>query len=295
MKQALTILFIFSFLFAFSQKNETVDLKWKIEKNENLNYSTVMRDIDTASFEMNFGGLFKALSDSTNDGLEKSKDLFKKFNAAIFNQDYITTLTNKGNGIINIIMASKPVNVNIEDNLDSLEEKEAEMERMMKAFTQGVMLRGSVYDWGGIHSFWVKSNQKNLIAILFELPKNPVKVGDRWSLDLNLIANDQNFSCDTSFKINEVTLMQIKQKDGSTVAVLKYNIMEYVKGDFLTPAFFDDENEKKETMIKISYQGVSEFSIDQGKWVLFDGIMSVEATGVMNANKTTKFTLFEEK
>ena len=65
-------------------------------------------------------------------------------------------------------------------------------------------------------SFWVKSSQKNLIAIFFQLPAKPVKIGDKWSLDINLIANDQNFECDSAYKINEVTLTDIKKVNGET-------------------------------------------------------------------------------
>src|SRR5690554_3706646 len=95
MKQNLTILFAVITLTAFGQKNQTVDLKWKLETNEKLNYLTVMSDIDTSSIEMDFGGLFKALSDSTDNGWKESKKFFKKFNDAFKNQDYVTTLSNR--------------------------------------------------------------------------------------------------------------------------------------------------------------------------------------------------------
>jgi len=295
MKLKLTILFVVITLTAFGQKNQTVDLKWKIGKNEELNYLTVMSDIDTSSIEMDFGGLFNALSDSTGNGLEKSKDLFKKINDAFKNQDFVTTLTNKNNGVIDIVMKTKPKENIKEENIDTSDSKEAEVLKMTQSMTQGVMLRGSVYETGGIHSFWVKSAQKNLIALFFELPPKSVKVGDKWSLDINLITNDQNFDCDTSYKINEVTLADIKKINGETVAVLKYNIVEYVKGNFNTPTFMGSEGGQKETMMKFTHQGIAEFSVDKGRWLSYDGIMSLEATGVMTANKKTKFTLIDEK
>lgn len=294
MKQNLTILFAVITLTAFGQKNQTVDLKWKLETNEKLNYLTVMSDIDTSSIEMDFGGLFKALSDSTDNGWKESKKFFKKFNDAFKNQDYVTTLSNKDSGIIDIVMTTRPKENVKETEIDSTDSKEAEMLKMMKSMNHGVMLRGSVYETGDIHSFWVKSNQKNLIAIFFQLPANPVKIGDKWSLDINLIANDQNFECDSAYKINEVTLTDIKKVDGETVAVLKYNIVEYVNGDFNSPSFFGNEGGKKKTMMKFSHQGIAEFSIEKGRWITYDGIMSLEASGVMTANKKTKFTLIKE-
>jgi hypothetical protein len=295
MKQKLTLLFAVITLTAFGQKNQTVDLKWKIEKNEKLNYLTVMSDIDTSSIEMDFGGLFKALSDSTDNGLKESKDFFKKFNDAFKNQDFVTTLTNKNKSVIDIVMTTRFKEEIKGTDIDTTDAKETEVLKMMQSMTQGVILRGSVYETGGIHSFWLKSAQKNLIALFFELPTIPVKVGDKWSLDINLITNDQNFDCDTSYKINEVTLVDIKKINGETIAVLKYNIVEYVKGNFNSPSFFGSDREQKETMMKFTHRGIAEFSIDKGRWVNYDGIMSLEATGVMTANKKTKFTLIDER
>lgn len=294
MKRLLTILLALSTLTTFGQKTQIVDLKWKIDKNEKLNYSTVMSDIDTSSMEMDFGNLFKSLSDSTSNGLKESKDFFKKFNQAFKNLDYVTTLSTEGDKIVNIVMTTKPKEPVKETETNSTESKEAEMLKMMQTMTQGVMLRGSVYETGEIHSFWVKSSQKNLIAIFFELPTQPVKIGDKWSLDINLIANDHNFECDSAYKINEVTLTDIKKVDGKTIAVLKYNIVEYVKGDFNSPSFFGNDDGKKETMMMFTHQGIAEFSVDNGRWLTYDGIMSLDATGFMTANKKTKFTLIKE-
>lgn len=113
-------------------------------------------------------------------------------------------------------------------------------------------------------------------------------------MDINLITNDQNFECDSAYKINEVTLNEIKTVKGETIAVLRYNIVEYVKGDFNAPAFFGKEGGMKESMMKFSHQGIAEFSVDRGRWINYDGIMSFEATGIMTANKKTKFTLINE-
>jgi hypothetical protein len=113
-------------------------------------------------------------------------------------------------------------------------------------------------------------------------------------LDINLISNDQSFECDSAYKINEVTLSEINVVNGETIAVLKYNIVEYVIGDFIAPSFFASEGGKKETMMKLSLQGIAEFSVDKGRWISYDGIMSFEGTGVMTGNGRTKITLIKE-
>ncbi|WP_423149734.1 hypothetical protein [Rubrolithibacter danxiaensis] len=290
MKKLLTIIFGLLTITSFGQ---TIDLKWKIGEKEKINYLTVMSDIDTSKVEMDFGNFFKSFSDSTGKGLSETKDIFKKLNQSMQNIDFVSTLSNKGDGIIDIVMTTRPKEKSKENSKDSKDSKEDEMLKMMQSMNQGVMLRGSVYATGGIHSFWVKSNQKNLISTFFELPTKPLKIGDTWKIDINLIANDQNFSCDSSYKINEVTLTDIKKNNGETIAVIKYNIVEYVNGTFNSPSFMGGGGEQK-TMMKFTHQAIAEFSVDKGRWISYDGIMSLDATGVMTAKKKTKFTLISE-
>lgn len=296
MKNLFAILLGLLVLPSLGQDNTPVDLDWKIGKNEKVSYLTVMSDIDTSSFEINMGGLFKAFSDSSGNGLSEAKDFFKKLNASFKNVDMVTDLTNNDKGIIDITMSTRP-----KEESESKERKkekknsdEKDFAKLMQSLNQGVMLRGSVYPTGEIQSFWVKSSQKNLIALFFELPFKPVKIGDSWHLDIDLIANDQNFKCDSSYKLNKVTLTDIKKVNGESIAVLKYDIVEYVKGIFSTPSFMGMEGGEQETMLKFTHQAIGEFSIDKGRWISYDGIMTMDASGVMTAQKKTKFTLIPD-
>lgn len=289
MKKILTIVLVLLTITTFGQ---TVDLKWKIGEKEKLNYLTVMSDIDTSKVEIDLGNFFKVFSDSTGNGLSHTKDLFSELNKAIQNVDYISTLTSKGDSIVDIVMTTRLKEKPKEVSNETSDIKENEILKMMQSMNQGVILRGSVYATGGIHSFWLTGNQKNLISTFFELPTKKVKVGDTWKLDINLITNDQNFRCDSSFKINEVTLTEIKNNNGESVAVIKYNIVEYVNGTFISPDFMGGGEQK--TMMKITHQAIAEFSVDKGRWISYDGIMSLDATGFMTAKKKTKFTLRSE-
>lgn len=293
MRKILTLALGLFAITAFGQKSEKVELNWKINSGETLSYQTVMTEIDTSTVKFNFGGLFDALSDSTNENTDEAQKLFEELNKSFQNIDFVTNLTNKKDGIIDIVMQTRPKENVEEVKSDTLDEKMAEMMKMMQSMSQGVMLRGSVFETGGIHSFWVKSNQKNLIAIFFELPQTPVKVGDTWELDVNLIANDQNFECDSAFKVNKVTLTDLKMENNETIAVLKYEIIEFVDGTFNSPSFMGKGGPTK-TMMKFTHQAIAEFSIEKGRWISYDGIMSLEASGIMTSNTKKKFSLIRE-
>ena len=297
MKYLAALLLLFTITVASAQKAKEVDLRWKLAEGEELKYGTVMKEIDSSTFELNFDRSLFPLSDTSKEDREKSKQLFKEFNEAFQNLDYITTLTSKEGGVVDIVMRTRPKDeVEIEDEQDSSKKEVDAMVRMMQKMSQGVMLRGSVYENGDIHSFWLKSGQKNLIAAFFQLPADPVKVGDKWPLEINFIANGQNFICDSSYKKNEVTLVDIQVIDGETIASLQYDIEEYVIGDVVAGSFFGagSENNPK-TMLNFTHQGLAEFSIDQGRWLTYDGIMGVKASGFMDADKKTKFTLLLEE
>lgn len=271
---------------AFSQNKNEVDLNWKIQPSETLSYKTVMTEIDTSAVQFNFGNLYEALVDSSDNKVKEAKDLFKQLNESLQNIDLVTELTTDGDGIVDIEMKTLPKEpVSKTDTT-----KVSAMLKMMQSVSQGVVLRGSVYDTGDIHSFWVKSDQKNLIAIFFQLPTKPVKLGDSWQLDVDLIGNDQNFECDSAYKINKVTMVDLKEQNGEKIAVLKYKVEEFVDGIFNSPAMFGSGGPTPTTM-HLTFQAMAEFSIDKGRWISFDGIMGLSSSGVMQANSKKNFSL----
>jgi len=290
MKHIFIVAFTIISITTLGQTNSPVKLNWKISPNEKLTYLTLMQELSNSSVDINFGDFFSFLGDSSVKATSAMKDLFKELNKVANDFDHITTLTNKKNGIIDIEMMSKPKN-----DSGQTKNKTKDLVNAMQDINDGIILRGSVYATGGIHSFWVRWDQKNLISLFFELPSKPVRIGESWPLDISLIGNDQNFKCDTSYRLNKVTFVEIKKVKNEEVAVLKYEIVEYVKGIFNAPGFFSAGKGPIETMMKFTHQGLAEFSIDKGRWISYDGLMSLEADGFISADKKTKFSLVEIK
>ena len=281
-------------ILVFAQANDTdssVDLQWKLKPGDTLTYETVLTEIEASSIDIDFGGLFDQIVDSTDvENKDIGKTLFKQLKNLQANTNLVTRLTSSENvaEVINIETIAIPKEENEHSDEDGISP-------MMNAMMRGTMLRGSVYKSGNVHSFWVKSSQKNLISLFFELPTRAISIGDSWELkNVNLIANDQNFICKEAQRKNKVTFTELKIVDGETIAVIEYDVLEYVSGDFSTPAIFGNEKGNQKTTMKFIYKAQGEFSVDQGKWVIYNGIMSLDATGALNTTQKQKFALVEK-
>jgi hypothetical protein len=277
-----TPLFLLLFI-AFSmnaQQNETVNLKWKI--SDTLTYETVMNDIVNK----------KNMRQPDNDSISKKmKGLLEVMRNQMSDLKYETKLFPDTNGNVDIAMTIKR---NKNDSTESLFSGMAKM-------NGNVVLRGKVSSEGELLSFYYKRAQNNLISILFELPTEPVKIGDEWPLKVDMISMDQNFKADTIYKKNVVRLKDIKIKDDTKIAVIEYDIQEYVSGDFGSSAMMSiltNETTVEKTVMKMSYKATAEFDIEKGYWILYDGIMGIETNFSlmgMGGNKSTEFKMIPEE
>ncbi len=270
-----------------TSKDKTIKMKWIIPTNKSIKYETVMNVIGNSTFEMDFGKLFNKIIDSAlTDKENLGKDFFNKLQKSFSNTNLLTILSNSSDfdNVVDIKMITKEKKKEKKDT--------NEISSIMQSMMKGVMLRGSVYKTGKLHSFWLKSSQKNLLSLFFELPEKELKIGDTWTLNnVNFIANDQNFICKKANKKNIVTLTDIKKDGDETIAVIDYDILEYVSGDFNNP--FAKESTK--TSMEFIYKANAKFSIEEGKWVSYNGIMSFNASGFMISKQKKKFALIEQK
>ncbi|MDO6491695.1 MAG: hypothetical protein ABJD66_11835 [Cellulophaga sp.] len=262
-----------------AQQKETVDLKWKI--SDTLTYKTVMRNIV----------LEKSEEQTENDSISKKMSgMFKAMQEQLSNLKYETKLFPDKNGNVDIAMMLKKEKADTTKTLFS----------GMAKMNGNVVLRGKVSPDGELLSFYYKSAQNNLISILFELPTKPVSIGDQWEVKVDMISMDQNFKADTLSKKNVVKLKDIKSDNGKKIAVVEYDIEEFVSGDFGNRIMnmFSKNKADKKTFMRMSHKAIAEFDLEKGYWISYDGIMDVETNFSlmgMGGNKRTEFKLTPEK
>jgi hypothetical protein len=272
---------------AFSQNNDPVFLRWKLNPGETITYKTVMEEIDTANHkDFAMDGLSKSFGNDANDA--DFKKMVKQLNKLTSQSDFVTYLKKNRKNVIDIEMKlGNTATTGAVTDTSKVGRELKDMHAMMVKMTGGVVLRGAIYEDGTIESFYTKNDQKNLISTFFELPGKPVKVGDTWSPDIHFLSMDQNFICDSSYKKNNVTVISIDKKENEHIVTLRYDIEEYVSGNFTSP--FDGKPIK--TSMKMTHRALAEFSIEKGRWSTYNGIMSLSSTGIMTSQSTKRCSL----
>jgi len=292
-KSTFTCILAISSLSAFCQRTDSaVFLKWKLKPGEVITYKTEMREIDTANHkDMDMTGMMRSIGVMDTAKLGEMRNLMSKINKEIQNYDMATQLTEKRKGVVNIEMSAIDKDKTIPElKGKTMDDSLKNIGKLLSKLTTGVRLRGSVYEDGSIESFYTKNDQRNLLSIFFELPAKKVKVGDTWGLDVHLLSADEYFVCDSAFKRNMVTLIGMENINGEHIATLKYDILEYMHGDFNSPM----GQGSQKIMMKMTHQAIARFSIEKGRWVFYEGIMSLSSTGMMTSQTTKKLSLVAE-
>ena len=274
-----------------AQSDSKVRLAWKIAPNDSLVYKTIMAEIDSAT---NTAGLDPtlaflidsikaqkiALKQALSDSMPKNNFFKNKHGGA----PLFSKLIGRTEGFIEVNMffvkseATKQADAKelasiLERDEKSASEKGVQLDsnyrkREAARFTANPqMLSGSIFYEGGIRSFYLPSRDKNILALFFELPQKNLQIGDTWDLDVQIITMNLS-QCDSSFKHHSVTLKDLKKQGQDSIAVLEYNFVEFARGEFLGTEQIDTR-----------YTAIAEFSLNKGKWLKYDGIMTVKMKG----------------
>jgi hypothetical protein len=205
---------------------------------------------------------------------ERKEKLLKEIKMSKLNYETQLFPDNKGNIDIKMILKSDVEKLKIKD--------------------RNVILRGKLNPEGEILSFYYNQNKKNLISLFFELPKKPVKIGDEWNIDVNIISMDQHFKADSLFKENKVILKNIVKRNGENIAIIEYDLTEYVSGSLDNKKIDNSKNGERteKPYMKASHKITGEFNIDKGIWMGYDGYREIESNiSIWGSNNNGKSVL----
>ncbi len=263
------------------------ELNWRIEENQPVAYNTAMEVSDCCT-EVDYDQIFNfGQADEGEDTTSHFEEMFEDLQKNQPSYSIVSILEKKADGNISVKMVLDNVEMPEEETEASTEQWYAQMLQGMEG---SVQMQGDITPEGEIASPYVAQQQKNLLALFFELPVGAVKVGDTWQIDLTCITlNSAQFKIENSDQVNQVTLKEITETpEGEPVAILDYLIVESVEGEQTVPFL---SNEPVPTTMKCSFLGRGEFLIEQGKWQAFSAENTVQTTGIVTSNVTRQLAL----
>jgi len=270
-KRFLPILTLFFYTVCEGQIADSVLLRWNIEPGERLTYLMFI----------NQNTLTPEKSDTTQASINM-KDIFYGPKEAYSGTDtFICNLTQKRNNIIDINFIS--VNESIRPT--GADTSTAPM--WMKLNSGDTVLRGSVYENGAIHSFYL--TDIDYLGFYFQLPAKKIKIGDSWPVDFNCIYFNEGFICDSAYKLNSVTLSDIKTIKNETVAIITYDLIEYAAGN--DGGIF---GEKRKILIEFKHKAIGQFSLTKGRWLSYEGTQEFISKGIMSSRTKNRISLIPQ-
>jgi len=282
------LLFCFTTRSVYAQE-KWLSLKWKVP-NKGLIYYITMSEMDTSVFKLNKNTISGFAFDSTTQNLGNRLFAELKKNAP---SDFIARLNKNNKGTINVEMvANKKKSAKIADQAnDTLDKLKSEVKEVYREWANGILLRGNIFDDGTMESFYTQNDQKNLIELMFQLPSRRVRKGDVWELDIHLLTADNNFKCDSSLRKNVVKLVDVKYDGDDTIALMQYQIAEYINGIMSNPML---QNNIPTTMY-MTHNGIAEFSVKKGKWISYSCITNIQTSGLASSNSVKRVVLKEKE
>jgi hypothetical protein len=267
-KKATILLFVI--FTVISCNKEQYHLKWKLPEGEVLIYKIQMETIDSLSSvtEDNIRVLVDMVAKMYGDSVNvpvTSKDLYQGLVRQLNMLSYFSVLRQGPENEIKIDFITKQV-------------KEYEQIRYLdiyNKFIRKAFFKGSLTTNGKLTSDEGGEVFDPKINILFELPEKPVSVGDVWSLNIRPPKHAISKTQIDSIR-NKVKFADLKIEDGDTIAILEYQLQSPDKSGNA-----------------IRFTGKVKFSITQGKWLEYTGVLSQKSSGLLPMNHVQKIKLSE--
>lgn len=248
-----------------AQVLDSVSLKWKLHPSENLSYLVIdNKTIHSAN-----------KTDSTSSSIDVKSLFYGPKESYSGSDTLLCQMSTKGNGIININW------INYNNSIRPTGVDTATAFTWQESTSGDTVLRGSLFENGNIHSFY--STQSDYLAFYFELPNRKIKVGESWQVDFNVIYFDEGFICDSAYKLNSVTLSDVLVKKEDSIAIINYDLVEYVSGNYHGRMFG-----RNKVRMEFRHKATGEFSINKGRWLSYQATQTTETIGLMDPKTVSK-------
>lgn len=247
-----------------------VRLEWKTAAGKPMYYQAVLDVASTSSFSIG------------------EKDLPEKVISEQAARNFLDLFGKKPSYVVMKRQPKNIIDVKISQRLEDsgMDEKTVAMVKEELGLEENVLLRGAVFSDGGIYTYFLENQQKSLLAAAFELPKKAVSKGDVWAIDFSCLDIKGVIITDTIARNILVKAEDIETLQGDTIVTISYDLTEFMQGktqigkDKFKPLGFD-----------VKYLGRGKFSSNQGKWLEYDAVFTLEAAGMMTGKMKGIFSM----
>lgn len=252
------------------QSTAQVRLQWKVTPANPLFYNVVLDLTNTSDFTI--GDADIPIKTITQEAAQNFFDLFGK-------KPCYAILRNKSHQLVDVKISQR-----LEDS--GMDEKTLDAYKNQLGLEENVLLRGMVFADGGISTYFLENQQKSLLAAGFELPNKAISKGDTWRIDFSCLDLDGIIITDTISKKTLVKAEELEFAGGDTLVTISYDLSEFMKGKRqLTKDKF------KEIGFDVRYAGLGKFSVQQGRWLEYNAVFTLETFGLMNGKMKGIFAL----
>lgn len=264
------ILVLVSVFTGYSSISGQIRLEWKIEEGKPLYYNAILDVSNTSSFEI------------------KDTDLPKKIISEQAAQNFFDLFGKKPSYVVMRWKPKNVIDVKVSQRLEDsgMDSETVEAIKKQLGLEENVLLRGSVFSNGGICTYFIENQQKSLLSAAFELPTKEISKGDVWEIDFSCIDLKGVIITDTISRNVKVKADNVEMINADTVVTISYDLTEFMKGKRQI-----SRNDFKEIGFEVKYIGIGKFSTNQGKWLDYDAVFTLESFGIMAGKMKGIFSL----
>jgi hypothetical protein len=262
-----------------AQDSQQVLLRWKVQRGKPLGYQIATQVVPPGdnSLRVDLSSLQQAPLTP-----QQRKDLLEFHLPS--QSELAVVLSPMPNGDVSAKVVLTKVSIPEKPSASKVEQQ---MMDAMRKKVGTVQLRATLTDWGFVNSD-LPREQRNLLALLFELPSKPVGVGSAWTHSADLVKMGQGWEGKQD-ALNRVELVSLeKEAEGRTVAVIDITLAERQEGHFP-----DRRNPGQEisASMEMSFVGRGEFLVEEGRWRRLSARMTTWAVGAVQAGSAQQLTL----